>query len=339
MPGGHRDAQKLGRVAAIIPCHNEAKAIARVVDDLRTAVPGIEIFVYDNASTDDTAAIARAAGAHVRTEERKGKGNVIRRAFADVDADIYLLIDGDDTYDAAAAPELIAAVADGPVDHVTGVRRATVASAYRPSHESGNRFFNRVVTAIFRYPVTDMLSGYRAFSRRYVKSFPAVSTAFEIETEMTVHAVNARVPQREIPVAFKDRAAGTESKLRTYRDGTKILWMILRLLYHERPLMLSAAGSLILLLITALLMGPVLLEYVETGLVPRFPTVIVSASLLVVAMVVLLMGLLLDGLRKIRSELARAAYLAQPAPPHWSKTAADSMPGDAARWADGRSER
>lgn len=272
-------------------------------------------YVYDNASTDDTAAVARAAGAQVRTEERKGKGNVIRRAFADIEADVYLLIDGDDTYDASAAPQLIEALTAGPFDHVTGVRRASVATAYRPSHEAGNRFFNRVVTSIFGYPVTDMLSGYRVFSRRYVKSFPAASTAFEIETEMTVHAVHTRMPQREVPVGIKDRAEGTESKLRTYHDGQRILRMILRLLYHERPLLLSSVASGLLLLVTAVLMAPVLLEFARTGLVPRFPTVIVSAALLVVTVVVLLMGLLLDGLRKVRSEQARAAYLAHPPPP------------------------
>jgi len=316
--------EDLGRIAAIIPCYNEAGAVGQVVADLRRAVPSAEIYVYDNASTDDTATIAAEAGALVRTEDRKGKGNVIRRAFADVDAEIYLLIDGDDTYDASAAPALIAALTDGPVDHVTGVREATVTSAYRPAHESGNRFFNRVVTAIFRYPVTDMLSGYRAFSRRYVKSFPAVSTAFEIETEMTIHAVNTRIPQREVPVGFKDRPEGTESKLRTYRDGFKILRMILRLLYHERPLQLYGVLAGLLLVVNAVLMTPVLAEYWRTGLVPRFPTVILAAALLVVSAVLVLMGLLLDGLRKVRSEHARAVYLSLDPPPY---RPAQSSPG------------
>lgn len=315
--------EDLGRIAAVIPCHNEAGAIGQVVSDLRAAVPQIEIYVYDNASTDDTAAVARAAGAQVRSEPRKGKGNVIRRAFADVEADIYVLIDGDDTYDASAAPTLIKALVAGPVDHVTGVRTATVVSAYRPSHEGGNRFFNRVVTAIFGYPVSDMLSGYRVFSRRYVKSFPAVSTAFEIETEMTVHAVNTRIPQDEVPVGFKDRAPGTESKLRTYHDGFKILRMIFRLLYHERPLQLYSVLAALLVLADLILMWPIFAEYVSTGLVPRFPTLIVGVSLIVVAAVLLLMGLILDGLRKVRSEQARAIYLSLPPPPYrerWSST-------------------
>lgn len=308
--------QDLGRIAAIVPCHNEEGAIGQVVRDLLKAVPSMDVYVYDNVSTDDTAAVARAAGAQVRTEHRKGKGNVIRRAFADVEADIYLLIDGDDTYDASAAPELIRALVQGPVDHVTGVRQAVVDTAYRPSHEAGNRFFNRVVTAIFGYPVTDMLSGYRVFSRRFVKSFPAVSTAFEIETEMTVHAVHTRVPQREVPVGFKDRPEGTESKLRTYHDGMRILRMILKLLYQERPLMLATVISALLGLLTTVLMAPVLVEYFRTGLVPRFPTVILAGALIVVAAVILLMGMLLDGLRKVRSEQARASYLSHPPPPY-----------------------
>lgn len=307
--------EDLGRIAAIIPCHNEAGAIAKVVEELRAAVPSMDIYVYDNVSTDDTAAAARAAGAHVRTEERKGKGNVIRRAFADIDADIYVLIDGDDTYDAGAVTDLIDALVEGPADHVTGVRRATVTSAYRPAHEAGNRFFNLVVARIFRYPVTDMLSGYRVFSRRYVKSFPAVSPAFEIETEMTIHVVNTRMPQREVPVAFKDRAEGTESKLRTYSDGGKILRMIMRLIYHERPLALAFVLAAFLLTLSGVLMIPVAIDYVATGLVPRFPSLIVAAALLMVSVVLVLMGMLLEGLTQVRSENARAVYLSYPPPP------------------------
>ena len=315
------------RIAAIVPCHNEEGAIAKVVDDLRRSLPTADVYVYDNVSTDCTADVAREAGAHVRTELRKGKGNVIRRAFADIEADVYLLIDGDDTYDATAAPALISALLDGPVDHVTGVRRATVDSAYRPSHERGNRFFNKTVTGIFGYPVTDMLSGYRAFSRRYVKSFPAVSTAFEIETEMTIHAVNTRIPQREVPVGFGDRAEGTESKLRTYRDGFRILRTILRLLYEERPLMLAMVGAALITLLDVLLMAPVVVEYLSTGLVPRFPTLILASALLVVAMVLVLMGFVLNGLKRIRSELARTSYLAQAPPPFFAAAQSEAPQG------------
>ncbi len=224
------------RIAAIVPCYNEEAAVASVVCDLKRAVPGITVYVYDNNSTDRTAAVAADAGAIVRTERRRGKGNVVRRAFADIDADIYLLIDGDDTYDAAAAPEMIAALENGPLDHVLGVRRVAAGkSAYRPGHEAGNRLFNRLVGFLFGETVTDMLSGYRVFSRRFVKSFPALSREFEIETELTVHTMRLRVTQTEIRVGFKDRPDGSKSKLRTYHDGLRIVRLIAQLLQHERP--------------------------------------------------------------------------------------------------------
>jgi glycosyltransferase involved in cell wall biosynthesis len=230
------------RIAAIVPCHNEAAAIGKVVRDLRAAVPGMDVYVYDNCSTDNTADTARRAGAIVRREHRKGKGNVVRRAFADIDADIYLLVDGDDTYDAAAAPDLIQALLDGPHDHVLGIRapEAGATEAYRPAHEAGNRALNRVVARIFGTDAEDMLSGYRVFSRRFVKSFPAASREFEIETELTVHCMAMRVPATAVQVGFRDRAAGTESKLRTYRDGWQILRLILNLARHERPLAFTA---------------------------------------------------------------------------------------------------
>ena len=225
------------RVAAIVPCHNEAGAVAKVVKDLHEHVPGIEVYVYDNCSTDSTADEAREAGAIVRHELLKGKGNVVRRAFADIDADVYLMVDGDDTYDAASAPELIRTLIEGRFDHVLGVREQVEpgSSAYRPNHELGNRVLNSVVRVAFGSNVGDMLSGYRAFSRRFVKSFPAISREFEIETELTVHTLSLRTPTMSVPVGFRERAAGTESKLRTYRDGTRILALILNLVRHERP--------------------------------------------------------------------------------------------------------
>ena len=302
-------------IAAIVPCYNEEAAVAKVVSDLQNAVPGAVVYVYDNASTDDTSGVAREAGAVVRQETLKGKGNVIRRALADVDADIYLMIDGDDTYDADAAPQMIKTLVEGPYDHVTGVRTPKDPSAYRSGHEMGNRFFNRVVSVIFGHPVNDMLSGYRVFSRRFVKSFPAVSRAFEIETELTVHAINNRVPQAEVQVGFRDRPEGSESKLRTYHDGFRILRMIARLLHHERPLALYGVLSAFVFLIGAALGLPVVVEYAQTGLVPRFPTAFLAASVVLLSVLMLIIGILLDGLRKVRQENTRIAYMALPAPP------------------------
>ena len=303
------------RIVAIVPCHDEEQAVAQVVCDLRRAVPSMDVVVYDNASTDATMAEAVAAGAEVRSEPTLGKGNVIRRALADLDADVYVMIDGDDTYDAAALPTMITTLLQGPYDHVTGVRVAQGLGAYPSGHQLGNRIFNRTVSVIFRRPVTDMLSGYRVFSRRFVKSFPAISRAFEIETELTVHAINNRVPQVEIPVGFKDRPHGSVSKLRTYHDGLSIVRMITRLLHHERPLALySTVAALVAL--TALVLGiPVIAEYLSTGFVGRFPTAFLAASLVVVASIVLVVGILLDGLRKVRQENTRIAYMAIPAPP------------------------
>ena len=259
--------------------------------------------------------MAAAAGAVVRQETLKGKGNVIRRALADVDADIYLMIDGDDTYDADAAPRMIKTMLEGPYDHVTGVRTPEGDGAYRSGHEMGNRFFNRVVSVIFGHPVNDMLSGYRVFSRRFVKSFPAVSRAFEIETELTVHAINNRVPQAEVPVGFRDRPEGSESKLRTYHDGFRILRMIARLLHHERPLALYGVLSAALVLVGLGLGAPVIVEFARTGLVPRFPTAFLAASVMLLSVITLLIGILLDGLRKVRQENTRIAYMSLPAPP------------------------
>lgn len=302
------------RKVAIVPCHNEAAAISKVVSDLRAAVPDLEIYVYDNASTDGTDDVARAAGAHVRYETLKGKGNVVRRAMADLDADVYLLIDGDDTYDAAAAPAMIEALITGPFDQVTGVRTQQSETAYRSGHELGNKAFNGVVSKIFGYPVSDMLSGYRVFTRRFVKSFPAVSKAFEIETELTVHAINARMPQIEYAVGFRDRAEGTESKLRTYHDGFKILSMIGKLVQSERPMLLNGILAAVLFLVGIGFGIPVLLEFAETGLVPKLPTAVLASSLVLLSVMALIIGIVLEGLRKVRQENIRVSYLAFSAP-------------------------
>lgn len=302
------------RVAAIVPCFNEAIAIGKVVDDLRAAVPGMTIYVYDNNSTDDTARVAREAGAIVRYEGAKGKGNVVRRAFADVDADVYLMIDGDDTYDAAAAPLLIRALLDGPLDHVLGVRKQVTEGAYRRGHEAGNRVFNLVVSRIFGVEVRDMLSGYRVFSHRFVKSFPAVSQAFETETELTVHAATLRVPQTEVEVGFTDRPEGAESKLRTYHDGLKILRLILHLTRVERPVLFHTAISFGLALIGLALGIPVLVEYLQTGLVPRFPTAVLAASIELLAFMTFFLGLTLSALKRIKDENMRLVYLSMGPP-------------------------
>ncbi|WP_435747073.1 glycosyltransferase [Nocardioides sp. SYSU DS0663] len=297
------------RVAAIVPCHNEAGAVEKVVRDLKHHVPGIDVYVYDNCSTDGTAEAAARAGAIVRYERLKGKGNVVRRAFADIEADIYLMIDGDDTYDPAAAPTMIRTLIEGHHDHVLGMRQQLVDTAYRPNHEWGNKILNRVVGALFGTNVNDMLSGYRVFSRRFVKSFPALSREFEIETELTVHTLSMRASTATMPVGFRERAAGTESKLRTYRDGTKILALIASLARHERPLAFFGLFAALCMLVSIALGAPVVAQYLQTGFVPRMPTLMTSIGLIIVSCLAMTAGLILDGMRKARHELSRLAYL------------------------------
>lgn len=316
LPTGTRFAAGL-RIAAIVPCHNEAIAIGKVVGDLRAAVPEMAVYVYDNNSTDGTDEVARAAGAVVRHERVKGKGNVVRRAFADVDADVYLMIDGDDTYDAAAAPRMIATLLDGPYDHVLGVRTEVTAGAYRPGHATGNRLFNLIVSRIFGVQVRDMLSGYRVFSHRFVKSFPAVSREFETETELTIHAATLRVPQAEVEVDFTDRPEGAESKLRTYHDGFKILRLILHLSRVERPVLFHSTVAMLLGLVGIVLGAPVVVEYLDTGLVPRLPTAILAATIELLAFMTFFLGLTLSALKRTKDENMRLVYLSMK-PPAWS---------------------
>ena len=301
-------------VAAIVPCLNEEAAVGKVVTDLLAAVPGIVVYVYDNGSTDGTARRAADAGARVRHEDERGKGNVVRRAFADVEADVYLLVDGDDTYDIDDAPRMIRRLREGPYDHVLGVRTEVVDTAYRPGHASGNRFFNVLVGWTFRADVSDMLSGYRVMSRRFVKSFPALSRHFEIETELTVHAINARVPRSELSVGFGERGAGTVSKLRTYHDGFRILGLLVSLLLRERPLVVWGFVSAALSTLGLVLGLPVVLEFANTGLVPRFPTAILASGLAILSGVFLLMGVLLEGLATLRNDVKRLHYLQHRAP-------------------------
>ncbi|MFJ1458900.1 glycosyltransferase [Nocardia wallacei] len=298
------------RIAAVVPCHNEEAAVAKVVADLKAAVPGIVVYVYDNLSTDGTADRARAAGAIVRTEHTKGKGNVVRRAFADIEADVYLMIDGDDTYDASAAPLMIKTLLDGPYDHVLGVRKQNEGeNAYRAGHEAGNKVLNGVVGKVFGENVEDMLSGYRVFSRRFVKSFPAVSREFEIETELTVHSLHLRVPQTQVPVGFRDRPAGSESKLRTYHDGFKILALIVGLARHERPVAFYGLFGTLAWAISIILITPIVIEFYEIHEVPRFPTLFLGFTLLLLGSLAWTAGLILDGIRRSRHEAARLMYL------------------------------
>ncbi|PWH06540.1 glycosyl transferase [Brachybacterium endophyticum] len=297
-------------IAAIVPCYNEEATVGKVVSDLRSTFEGITVYVYDNNSRDATRERAREAGAVVRTETLQGKGNVVRRAFADVDADIYVLIDGDDTYDVASAPAMVDALLEGPYDHVLGCRvDDPQRSAYRTGHAWGNRFFNRVVSMLFGEPVTDMLSGFRVFSRRFVKSFPALSQRFEIETELTVHSLATRVPQIEKPVGFGERPDGSESKLSTFTDGRRIILTIGKLFAMEKPLIFWGTGALIAL-VAGLACGiPVISEYMQTGLVQRFPTAFLAASLMVIACLMATAGVILTGTTRNRHEAARLAYL------------------------------
>jgi glycosyltransferase involved in cell wall biosynthesis len=302
-------AQKL-EIAAIVPCYNEEQTIAAVVKDLKTAVPGITVYVYDNNSSDATVSTARKAGAVVRIENRQGKGNVVRRAFADIEADAYLLVDGDDTYDVSTAPRMIQTLLEGPLDHILGCRvEKQEKSAYRFGHAWGNRMFNLLVGFLFGERVTDMLSGYRVFSRRFVKSFPALSRGFEIEAELTVHAMALRVPQTEISVGFSDRPEGSFSKLNTVRDGFRILWLIARLFTHERPF--GFFGSIASLSTAArLVIGtPVILEFAQSGLVEKFPSAILASSLMVIGFLSAAVGMILSGVLRARRESMRLAYL------------------------------
>lgn len=303
------------RIAVIIPCYNEAVAIPKVVADFRAALPAAVVYVYDNNSADATAAVARAAGAMVRREAIQGKGNVIRRAFADVDADIYVLVDGDDTYEAAAAPRMVAMLRAEGLDMVNGSRVTEIDAAYRPGHRLGNLVLTGMVRMVFGDRISDMLSGYRVFSRRFVKSFPALAGGFETETEFTVHALDLRMPVGEMPTAYKDRPAGSSSKLRTYRDGVRILRTIVVLVKEERPLQFfSICGSLLVVL--AILLGaPVIGEFLATGLVPRLPTAVLATGLMLIAALSFACGLVLDSVSRGRKELKRLAYLAVPPPP------------------------
>ena len=302
------------RIAVLIPCYNEEVAIPGVVEAFRAALPEAEILVYDNNSKDRTVEVAREAGATVRRETLQGKGNVVRRMFADIEADVYVLVDGDDTYDAAAAPEMVRMLLDERLDMVTGVRVTEIQAAYRPGHRFGNLMLTGMVRVVFGDRISDMLSGYRAFSRRFVKSFPALAEGFETETEFTVHALELKMPVGEVKTAYKDRPPGSASKLNTIRDGIRILRTILGLIRRERPLAFFGGISAVLLVGAGILFLPVLATYLTTGLVPRFPSFIASATLAMLSFLSLCCGLILDTVTRGRREARRIAYLAVPGP-------------------------
>jgi glycosyltransferase involved in cell wall biosynthesis len=298
----------------LVPCHNEAATVAQVVADFAGALPGAAIWVFDNRSTDDTAARAAAAGALVRRAPIRGKGNVVRRMFSDVEADVYLLVDGDGTYDAAAAPMLVGRLIEDGLDMVSAARVSTEAEAFRAGHRFGNRALSGAVRMVFGRQFEDMLSGYRAFSRRFVKSFPAHSHGFEIETELTVHTLQMRLPAAEVEAPYGARPEGSESKLSTFRDGWRILRMISLMVREERPMQFFGVAGLVALVLAALLAAPVLAGYLKTGLVPRLPTLVVAVGLAVVALLSFACGLILDTVARARLEQRRLAYLALEGP-------------------------
>jgi glycosyltransferase involved in cell wall biosynthesis len=299
------------RVAVLVPCFNEEAAVATVIADFRKELPSADILVYDNNSSDRTATVAREAGAIVRSERRQGKGHVVRRMFADVDADIYVLVDGDATYDAASAPRMIEALLSERLDMVVGLRVDQAVAAWRLGHRTGNRILTGFISSVFGQAFKDILSGYRVFSRRFVKSFPVLSDGFEIETELTVHALELALPVAEIDTPYYARPEGSVSKLNTYRDGFRILGTILRLYRSEKPLRFFAAIGIFLTLVSIGLAIPILVTYLEEGIVPRLPTAVLSMGLMILAMLSLSSGLVLDTVTRGRREMKLLAYLAQ----------------------------
>ena len=302
------------QVAVLVPCYNEEHAVAKVVADFRAALPEAAVYVYDNNSTDGTVAAARRAGAFVRRETYQGKGHVVRRMFNDVEADIYVLVDGDATYDAASAPAMVAKLVEERLDMVVAARIDREAAAYRPGHRIGNRLLTGFVAHMFGRSFTDILSGYRAFSRRFVKSFPILSGGFEIETELTVHALELELPVGEIATPYYSRPSGSVSKLSTWSDGLRILWTVLKLYRAERPLSLFGAFGIALAIMSIGLALPIFVTYVQEGQVPRLPTAVLSTGLMLLAFLSIACGLILDTVTRGRRELKLIAYLALRAP-------------------------
>jgi glycosyltransferase involved in cell wall biosynthesis len=302
------------QVAVLVPCYNEERSIAKVVADFNAALPGSVVYVYDNNSIDGTIAAARAAGAVVRRESYQGKGHVVRRMFNDIEADVYVLVDGDATYDAPSAAAMIGKLTDEHLDMVVGARADRDEDAYRRGHRAGNWLLTSFVAHMFGRTFTDILSGYRVFSRRFVKSFPILSGGFEIETELTVHALELELPVGEMVTPYYSRVSGSTSKLSTWTDGFRILWTVLRLYRAERPLSLFGAFGIALAIMSIGLAIPIFITYVEEGLVPRLPTAVLSTGLMVLAFLAIAVGLILDTVTRGRRELKLIAYLALRAP-------------------------
>ena len=306
-----QDEQPL--IAVLLPCYNEEAAIAQTVAGFRAALPGAAVYVYDNNSADRTIELAAAAGAIVRTERMQGKGNVVRRMFADIEADIYVMADGDSTYDPAAAPELVRRLIEEQLDMVVGARRSEVEEAYRRGHRLGNRLFTGLLASLFGRSFSDIFSGYRVFSRRFVKSFPALSRGFETETEISVHALELAMPVAEVVTAYGARPEGSTSKLSTYRDGWRIMRTILHLFRIERPVLFYGGFAAFLAGVALVLAIPLIVTFAQTGLVPRFPTAILVTGLMIVSVISFAVGLILDTVVRGRREMRRLAYLSYPA--------------------------
>ena len=312
--GGASNLLERHRIAVLLPCHNEEAAIAEVVGAFRAALPDAIIYVYDNNSTDRTIDIAQAAGAVVRRETHQGKGYVVRRMFADVDADIYVLADGDATYDVPSARTMIARLIEDQLDMVVGARVDREAAAYRRGHRAGNRLLSGFVTRIFGQSFRDMLSGYRVFSRRFVKSFPVLSGGFEIETELTIHALELELPVAEVDTPYYARREGSASKLNTWRDGFRILWSIFQIYRSERPLPFFTLIAIALAAIAIGLAIPIFITFMQQGIVPRFPTAILATGLMLAALLSFASGLILDTVTRGRREMKLLAYLRYSAP-------------------------
>ena len=302
------------RIAVLLPCYNEEATIGATVAGFRQALPHADVYVYDNNSTDRTRQVAGAAGAIVRSETQQGKGRVVRRMFADIEADVYLMADGDLTYDPEAAPEMVRMLLSKQLDMVVGTRRHEAVEAYRGGHVLGNKLFTRLLAGLFGRSFTDIFSGYRVFSRRFVKSFPILSSGFEIETEISVHALELRMPVGEVETRYLARPEGSESKLSTFSDGWRILTTILTLYRIERPVLFFGGIGALLVVAALILAVPLAITYFDTGLVPRVPTAILVTGMTIIAVLCFFAGLILDTVTRGRREMRRLAYLSLPAP-------------------------